>query len=67
MTTYTAAYSIVFYVASYMNSIKTQLLLSESFVEFLAVGIRKKYSRYLYLASLTIFIIMKQFNMNIKH
>ena len=42
MTTYTTRYSKIVYVASSMNSIKTKLLLSESFVEFLTVAIRIK-------------------------
>ena len=51
MTNYTNGYSAVVYVALSMNSMKIQLLLTESFVELLGVAIKQSYFSYLYLAS----------------
>ena len=51
MTNCTNGYSAVVYVALSMSSMKIQLLLTESFVEFLGVAIKQSYFSYLYLAS----------------
>ena len=61
MTNYTNGYSAVVYVALSMNSMKIQLLLTESFVEFLGVAIKQSYFSYLYLASVMSMQNKKQF------
>ena len=52
MKTYATGYSPGAYIASSINSIKIQHLLSKSFVEFFTVvPIKQNYFKYIYLAS----------------